>query len=95
VLFIHLNDCYHQLVPQLPNLIVRFQDGIDRARLPQLVLTPEDYLKRTNRPDRCVVFIGPVTAHDPVPIISHRLLSRIGGIHIDYTNRRIGFFDPI
>ena len=94
-----LSNCYDRLLPTLPTLHYLFTNHDDPSQqaTTQIDLYPEDYLIQTESRDggvACELKIIAETSHYPL-IISEHLIRRIGGIHFDYANRRLGVFDPL
>lgn len=95
-----LENCYERLVDALPNLEYHFFNNAgnfdESLATTKIVFTPSDYLRPTDDPDHCLLEIeGAESSSDQQSLtLSDHLLARIGGIHFDYVNRRIGIFDP-
>jgi len=93
----NLTNCYDRLVNVLPN-IQYFFGNYQYTQIPArigLVFYPEDYLIVSARGnDVCELKIAPVEPGHAMSINDH-LIRRIGGIHFDYANARIGIFDPL
>lgn len=95
----NLNNCYDRLLARLPTLHYLFTNHEDPSQqaTTRIDLYPEDYLIQKESLDRgvvCELKIIAETSFFPL-IISEHFIRRIGGIHFDYANRRIGMFDPL
>ncbi len=85
------DDCYDRIITQLPSL----RYSLDSADgLTGLEFGPEDYIERSGNSSICFLELNPVTERVDLQI-TNRLLRKLGGIHFDYANNRLGFFDPI
>lgn len=94
-----LSNCYEQLLTRLPRLHYLLSDHQDpnAPATTRLVFHPEDYLvarESDDTVDVCDVNIGTDQPGTPL-ILSEHFIRRLGGVHFDYANRRIGFFDPL
>ena len=93
--YIRFDNCYDELVPLLPNIKFRLahdSDGLVESG--EIVLTAADYLERMANPYTCKLMVA--RAHEDSSIgLYDALIRKIGGIHFDYSNNRIGFFDPL
>jgi len=96
---VYLANCYQQLAHTLPNLEYVLYDDWEnmysREATTRIVIYPFDYLSPTSDPDRCLLEVNSARFADEPLVIGHQLISRIGGLHFDYANRRIGIFDPL
>jgi hypothetical protein len=92
---IHLENCYDRLIPVLPDLsYILSSDRRSTSNGFQIVLRPNDYLRRSDDSRVCNLDVD--IDRDGMSLsLSDRLLRQIGGIHLDYINSRIGFFDPL
>jgi hypothetical protein len=97
-------NCFASLVDVLPSinidLLMDSNHLLDETMVStRLVLEPRDYLfPSLDHEDVCSFDIQPIAGG---PSTDHQwslnlfMLERIGGIHFDYQNNRIGFFDPM
>ena len=93
---VYLENCYENLMNILPaiNYFLSDEERVDGIPTSRLVFYPEDYVINSENPNVCKLLIDAVIPGSPL-VLTDRLIGRIGGIHFDYDNRRIGFFDPI
>ena len=96
---VHFNEgsnCLEILVQILPNLHYIFSNEAHSfVGGAEIVFSPEDYISQSYRPNVCSMKIAPATSPEGGLRISGTLARRLGGIHFDYENHRIGVFDPI
>jgi hypothetical protein len=92
---LHLVNCFERLVDVLPNLEYRLHNDAEIPSTTKIVVIPEDYLTRTQDPNVCILEIECIQSFvDPLNL-SDKIIRRIGGIHFDYAQNRIGVFDSI
>ena len=89
---IRLPNCYEHLLSVLPDLNYHLIN--DRTPTTRITFSPAEYLIATSDNDVCELQVAPADYYSPLQLSGH-LIRRIGGIHFDYANRRIGIFDPL
>ena len=89
-----LSNCYERLVDYLPPIEWFFLNSRNSEPTTKLVFRTRDYISRTPNPNICLLHVdGNPT--DDILVLTDHLIVRIGCLHFDYFNHRIGFFDPI
>ena len=93
---IHLENCYDRLIPVLPDLLYFLSSDSDNSSSNgiQIVFRPDDYLRRSDDSRVCNLDVD-YDRNGMSLSLSDRLIRQIGGMHLDYSNSRIGFFDPL
>ena len=90
------NDCYNQLLDQLPNLCYSLVSGPNNNVTTDLVFVPEDFIAQTDDTSGCILELNPFDDRQHTELhLTNKLLRHLGGIHLDYANNRVGFFDPV
>jgi len=90
-----LANCYERLVGFLPDIkfgIANDREGVEVVA--NILFQSSDYIERTDSDNRCRLLIDRSISGLDISLTDH-LLKRVGGLHFDYTNSRIGFFDPL
>ena len=90
------DNCYDRFISLLPNIHYMIANDVDGTMVivADLVFTPEDYMERTPSGSLCRIRLHRNISGHYLRLTDH-LLRKIGGIHFDYANGRIGFFDPL
>jgi len=98
---LHLEEgvnCLEHFIGALPNLhyILSNEQNL-LAGGTELVFYPDDYIVQSEQTNVCFLNVHPAL---PAVLgdglrITGPLLRRLGGIHFDYANRRIGVFEPV
>ena len=92
---IRFDNCYERLVPVLPDIVYRFaHDAGGDFVSGELVFSPADYLEPRSDPHGCNIHFSRGRECESITLMDD-LLRKVGGIHFDYRNNRIGFFDPL
>jgi len=87
-------DCYNRLVNELPDLRFSLLSGPNADVMTDLVFVPEDFIMQTVDSGFCSLLLSH-NGYDTDLHLTNRLLRHLGGLHLDYQERRIGFFDAL
>ncbi len=89
-------DCYNRLVNELPDVRFSLVSGPNTDVMTDLVFVPEDFIMQTADSELCILVLCPIDNRNRTDLhLTNRLLRHLGGIHLDYQERRVGFFDPV
>ena len=93
---VFFDNCYENLINVLPTItyVLSNEPLMNSPATSRIVFYPEDYFVQTRDPNICTLLVDAARPGYPLAL-TDRFLTLIGGIHFDYANRRIGFFDPI
>ena len=93
---VYLDNCYNRLIQGLPAIHIFLHDSPNPtdAASTRLIIYPQDYISPTEVSHVCKIHVEGAHPNEALVLTNH-LIQTIGGVHFDYTNERIGLFDPI